>query len=193
MHASADNQADPSYRDVAGVVVSRDAIARRLDELAREITDRYGGREITLLAVMTGALVFLADLIRRLAMPLRVAVTSVSSYPGGATRTHGPKLVAPPSLDVAGRDVLIIDDILDSGGTLDELTRVIGAMGPTSVRTCVLLAKDRPDLSDRFKVDFVGFEVADEFVVGYGLDHDNLYRNLPEICVLKGHAQEDRP
>ena len=181
------------WRDVARVLVPRERIALRLDELAAEISARYDGREITLLAVLTGSLVFLADLIRRLPMPLRVDVISVRSYPDRATRSRGPCILGAPEIDVRGRDVLIVDDILDSGRTLRALRRHVEALGPASVRIAVLLRKRRPRRRAAAGADFVGFDVPDRFVVGYGLDFDNLYRNLPDICVLRPHEAEGQP
>ena len=174
--------------NIARVVVPGSAIARRVAELAEEISACYDGREITILAVLTGSLVFLADLMRRLTMPLRIGVVSVSSYVGRAATAEAPRITIPLDGDLSGRDVLILDDILDSGRTLRALCDLVEKQNVASLKTCVLLRKNRPDLSDRPAVDFVGFGVGDEFVVGYGLDYDNLYRNLPDVCVLKGFA-----
>jgi len=173
---------------VGRLLVGRRAIAARVAELAAEIAGQYADREVTLLAVLTGSVVFLADLIRGLPLRLRLEVVSVRSYPGEATESRGPDFISQVPSDLAGKDVLIIDDILDSGQTLGALFRAVGEQNPSSLRTCVLLRKDRPDLSDRPRPDFVGFEVADEFVIGYGLDFGDLYRNLPDICVLKQGA-----
>ena len=175
-------------RDIARVVISRDRIARRVGELAEQIADCYGSRELTILAVLTGSLIFLADLVRSLPLVMRLDVTSVCSYPGDATRPSQPRLDLPPRADLAGKDVLILDDILDSGGTLRLLTDTLRRMSPASLRSCVLLRKNRPDLPDRLDVDFVGFDLDDEFVVGYGLDYNHLYRNLPDICLLSDRA-----
>ncbi len=172
--------------DAARVLVSRDEIARRVARLAGELVEAYPDREVTLVAVLTGALVFVADLIRRLPIRLRVEVARVSSYRGPATRAQDLRFALPLEADLAGREVLIVDDILDSGRTLSALVALVGAMRPASVRTCVLLRKSRPDVPERISPDFVGFDIPDEFAVGYGLDHDNLYRNLPDLCVLRG-------
>jgi hypoxanthine phosphoribosyltransferase len=165
------------------VVVTREQIAARVAQLAGQIAEHYRGRELSILAVMTGSLVFLADLIRKLPLVMRLEILSVSSYPDGAMRSRGVK-AGPLPADFRGKHVLIIDDILDTGSTIDALGRSVKAAGAASIRTCVLLRKrhPRPVLG---KADFVGLEIDDEFVVGYGLDYDNLYRNLPDICVLK--------
>jgi hypoxanthine phosphoribosyltransferase len=179
-------------QDIDRVVVSRSRIARRVDELAGQIAETYrndgADEELTVVAVMTGSLVFLADLIRRLPLRLKIEIASASSYPGASTTTRGPAIGVLPSEDLAGRHVLVVDDILDSGMTLRAIVDRLAGHRPESLRTCVLLAKDRPDLPERMRADFVGFSVAGDFVVGYGLDFDGLYRNLGDICVLKQRA-----
>jgi hypoxanthine phosphoribosyltransferase len=170
------------------VVVSAEEIRRRVDELARQIAECYKGKELVVLAVMTGALVFLADLIRRLPLMVRVSLVSACSYDGANTCSNGIQSIGEVSAMLTGRDVLIVDDILDSGRTLQALTDQVRRLAPRSVRTCVLLKKIRTG-SDRPAVDFLGFEIADEFVVGYGLDYDNWYRNLPDVCALECPSQ----
>lgn len=177
---------------LARVVVSADQIARRNRELGERIAGLYAGRELTIMAVLTGAMIFLADLIRQIPLQMRLDVVSISSYPGTATRSQGVRWQLPLSADLSGRHVLIVDDIVETGRTLEAMTDEIGQMAPASLRTCVLLRKQRPDLTRRHEPDLVGFDVPDEFVVGYGLDYDNLYRNVPEICVLRQHAETPR-
>ncbi|MFB3894628.1 MAG: hypoxanthine phosphoribosyltransferase [Phycisphaerae bacterium] len=181
------------YRDIARVAVPRRRIAAGVRRLASRIADAYPDGEVTILAVLTGSLIFLADLMRRLPLRMRVEVVSVVSYPGTAVRSRGAKVLGPVPASLRGRNVLIVDDILDSGRTLAKLLSAVAAQRPAAVRTCVLLRKRRPDLPRRPTADFVGFDVPDEFVVGYGLDFDNLYRNLPDICVLKRHARRGVP
>lgn len=182
------NSADPA---IARVLVPRDRIAQRVAELAGEITAFYKDKEITIVMVLTGALMLVADLVRHLDLPVRIEPVSVSSYPGQATRSQGPSFRLPPEKNLAGRDVLIVDDIYDSGLTMGFLTQAVTDAGATSVRSCVLLNKDRPDLETRpASPHFVGFDIPDAFVVGYGLDFDDLHRNLPDICVLAQHAEE---
>lgn len=150
--------------------------------MAREIGATYGSRPVTVIAVMTGSVILLADLVRQLAMPLRVGVLQASSYKGGTARG---KLTINADLmpDVAGRDVLLIDDIFDTGHTLEQVSQLVRDMGPTSVRSAVLLRKaGRQEVS--YLPDFVAFEIPDEFVVGYGLDYRDAYRNLPYIATL---------
>ncbi len=181
------------HQDIHHVVVSDQQIADRVDELAADIAACYEGMELTIMAVLTGSLIFLADLIRKMPVRMRLDLVSISSYPGDSTVSRGPRWLLPISADLRGRHVLILDDILDTGRTLDAMKSAIAGMGPASLKTCVLLRKDRPDVSDRFEPDFVGFDIANEFVVGYGLDFDYIYRNLPQICVLNEHAQGESP
>jgi hypoxanthine phosphoribosyltransferase len=177
--------------ELGPVVIARDRIAARVGTLADEIAACYGQAELTVLVVLTGAVVFVADLVRRLPMRVRQEAVRVRSYPGRATRSQGPTFLLPPSADLVGRDVLIVDDILDSGRTLAALGKAVSARRPASLRTCVLLQKRRADLPGRPRADFVGFEIGDEFVVGYGLDYDNRYRDLPDIRVLAGARSEE--
>lgn len=189
--------------DIEQVLISRERIAQRIEELARQITDDLrpkGGREdaedpgdaedsaqITLVPILTGSIIFVSDLIRRLPLPMRIGLVSVSSYPGRATASQGARLDAalgglPTSLE--GSHVLVLDDILDSGGTLKLVCDLIRQRRPASLRTCVLLRKQRPEALS-FPVDYVAFDIPDVFVVGYGLDLDGYYRNLPDIVTLK--------
>lgn len=181
------------YPDIARVLLSREQIADRVHQLSRRIAQRYEGGELTIVGVLTGSLVFLADLIRELSLPVRVSMVTIRSYPGEATRSQGPRLVLPPEEDLAGRNVLLLDDILDGGETLALLARTVEAMAPASLASCVLLYKDRPDRPDRIRPQYVGFDIPDEFVVGYGLDFGDRYRNLPDICVLKSLSETRGP
>jgi hypoxanthine phosphoribosyltransferase len=151
--------------------------------LADDIQRVYGNRALTVVAVMTGAVVLLADLIRQLEMPLRVGVIGASSYRGGMS--SGPLTVdTQMMIDIQDRDVLLVDDIFDTGRTLEGLIERVRGLGARSVRTAVLLHKQRPT-HVVVRPDFVAFEIPDEFVVGYGLDYQDLYRNLPFLGVLE--------
>lgn len=157
----------------------RDGVGR----LAHEIDAFYGDRPLTVVAVMTGSLVLFADLIRMLSMPLRVGVIQASSYRGGTTAgelTIDRRMM----IDVAGRDVLLVDDIFDTGRTLQRLLEEVREMKAASVRSAVLLHKQR-EHDVQLRPDFVAFEIPDEFVVGYGLDYQDHYRNLPFLGVLE--------
>ena len=170
--------------DIERVLFDETAIHRRLDELAAQILEDYRQRELTVIAVLTGSLMFVADLLRRIPVPLKLDCLGVVSYHGKA-QTSGEvifKQVALP--DVVGRDVLILDDIVDSGHTLAAIREKLESAKPHSIRVCVLLSKKK----QRYRhvdADYVGFEIEDEFVVGYGLDFMERYRNLPYIGVLR--------
>ncbi len=179
-------------QDIARIVVSRDQIARRIEELAGEITECYRGKELTVLVLLKGSVVFLADLIRRLPLKIRLEMMSASSYPAGAVDSQELRFAVPAEAELAGKDVLIVDDILDTGRTLRAICQEVKSRKSGSVRTCVLLKKDRPETVDRIEPDFCGFAIEPEFVVGYGLDFNDLYRNLPDICTLQPHVLTGR-
>jgi hypoxanthine phosphoribosyltransferase len=150
--------------------------------LAEEINAAYGARPLTIIGVLTGSVVLMADLIRKLEMPLRVGVVQTSSYRGserGALTINHEMM-----LDITGRDVLLIDDIFDTGHTLAEVTQLMNDLGPTSLKSAVLLLKTGCQLVD-WKPEFVAFDIPNEFVVGYGLDFNDEYRNLPFLACLE--------
>lgn len=173
------------------VLLSEAEVENGVRRMADEIVRCYGQSPLTILAVMTGSVVLLADLIRLLNMPLRVGVLQASSYRGATERGD---LVVNLDLmpDVVGRDVLVLDDIFDTGHTLDRIVRLLREAGVRSLRTAVLLRKaGRQQVS--MQPDFVGFEIPDEFVVGYGLDYADAYRNLPHIAVLSAEEIARKP
>lgn len=169
------------------VLITEADIRKRVDALAADIARAYAGQPLTIVGVLTGCLVFLADLIRRLDLPLRIALVQASSYRGTAT-TAGQLHVQDELLpDLKGRHILLIDDILDTGRTLKHMVGHLRSLGTASVRTAVLLRKEgRQEVE--IEPDFVGFRIPNEFVVGYGLDYDDEHRNLPHIAVLDGPA-----
>jgi hypoxanthine phosphoribosyltransferase len=169
------------------VLLSAEQIQTRVGELARQIAADYHGQPLTIVGVLTGSLVFLADLVRRLDLPLRIGLIQASSYRGAVTapgELHvGPDLVP----DVRGRHVLLLDDILDTGQTIGHLVRHLRDLGSLSVRVAVLLRKlGRQTVA--LEPDYSGFDIPDAFVVGYGLDYNDEYRNLPYIAVLPAPA-----
>jgi hypoxanthine phosphoribosyltransferase len=174
--------------DIDKVLISHRQIAQRIEEMARQITadhlNEAGEGEVTIVPILTGAMIFCADLIRHIPIAMKIGLMTVSSYPGASIRTQGSSLIGKQVGDISGRHVLLVDDILDSGGTLKLVVPELRALKPASVKTCVLLRKDRPSARE-VQADYVGFEIPDEFVVGYGLDFDDYYRNLPDIVTLK--------
>lgn len=183
------------HRDIERVLISQQQIARRVGELARMITADHsppklpGAAELTIVPVLSGAMIFCADLIRQIPIAMQIGMMTVSSYPGRSVRTQGAQVVAQQLGNVRGRHVVLLDDILDSGQTIRLVRSVLREQGAASVRTCVLLRKDRPAARD-VPVDYVGFDIPDAFVVGYGLDFNNYYRNLPDIVTLRESAIE---
>jgi hypoxanthine phosphoribosyltransferase len=175
--------------DLERVLFDEPAIHRRLDDMAAQISNDYRDRELTVIAVLHGSLMFVADLLRRIPLPLKLDCLSVASYHGKA-QTSGnvvsKEITAP---DVADRDVLILDDILDSGHTLATIRERLETAKPHSIRVCVLLTKKK-QRAQEVHTDYVGFEIDDEFVVGYGLDFRERYRNLPYIGVLRRELLE---
>jgi hypoxanthine phosphoribosyltransferase len=170
--------------DLKRVLFNEPAIQRRLDEMAAQISEDYRDRELTVIAVLNGSLMFMADLLRRIPLPLKLDCLSVASYHGKA-QTSGEVIFNQIALpDVRDRHVLLLDDILDSGGTLSAIRERLKTVKPRSIRICVLLQKRKPR-PQPVEADYVGFEIADEFVVGYGLDFMERYRNLPCIGVLR--------
>ena len=170
--------------DLDRVLFHETTILSRLDEIAAQISKDYARKELTVIAVLNGSLMFMADLLRRIPLPLKLDCLSVASYHGKA-QTSGEvifKQIALP--DVQNRHILILDDILDSGHTLAGIREKLETAGPRSIRICVLLSKMKRRARE-VDADYLGFEIEDEFVVGYGLDHDERYRNLPCIGVLR--------
>jgi hypoxanthine phosphoribosyltransferase len=164
-------------------LLSEDSLRAGVEEMASAITARYGNQPLTIVAVMTGSLVLLADLIRRLNMPIRVSLIQASSYRGG-TESGELWIREDMMLDVTSRHVLIIDDIFDTGRTLSAVVQCVSTMEPASVATAVLLHKQGRQRVEMVP-DFVAFNIPDEFVVGYGLDYQDLYRNLPYLAILE--------
>jgi hypoxanthine phosphoribosyltransferase len=165
------------------VLIPAERIQERVSELAGEIARSYHGRSVTVVGVLTGCLLFTADLIRRLDLPLRVAFITASSYRGGTTIAGSLQIRDDLLPDIAGRHVLVLDDILDTGKTLTAVVAHLRGRGAASVKVGVLLRKlGRQEVP--LEPDFVGFTIPDRFVIGYGLDYNDEYRHLPYIGVL---------
>jgi hypoxanthine phosphoribosyltransferase len=178
----------PAHADLGAILVSEVAIKRRLKKLGEEIMATYGNEEITAISIINGAIIFTAGLLREIRNPVRLDCIRITSYRNETKSIGKPQILHSLTLDISDRHVLLIDDILDTGKTLAMVVQVIKKLGPTSVRTCVLLEKNGRREVD-FEPDFVGFKIPDKFVVGYGLDFAERYRNLPCIGVLKAHLQ----
>lgn len=173
--------------DIRKILFHESTILSRLDELAHEIATEYDGKDLTVIAILNGSFIFMADLLRRIPLPLQVDCLSVSSYHGTQStgRVNFRQSEVP---DFAGRHVVVLDDILDSGHTLHAICeRFAETKSAASLKTCVLLRK-QVDRAKEVRADYVGFDIPNEFVVGYGLDYMERYRNLPFIGVLNEDA-----
>ena len=167
------------------VIVSEEELQRRIAELGRSITDDYAGRPPLLVGVLKGAFMFMSDLARAIDLPVEFDFMAVSSY-GSATKTSGVvRIVKDLDIDLGGRHVLVVEDIVDSGLTLSYLRRNLMARNPASLEVCALLVKEGMQRNDP-DLAYTGFRIPSDFVVGYGLDAAERYRNLPYICVYEG-------
>ncbi|MBL9140547.1 MAG: hypoxanthine phosphoribosyltransferase [Phycisphaerae bacterium] len=175
-------------------LISAQQIAERLPAMAREIESASGDAgdsgDLVIVPVMTGAFIFAADLVRHMPIRMRISLVAVSSYPGTATSSQGVRPLGAVPQELRGRRVLLVDDVLDSGRTLNYLRETCMAQQPSWFGTAVLLRKAIPSAMAT-RCEFVGFDIPDEFVVGYGLDYDGFYRNVPDVRVL--HPEGSAP
>ncbi|MBO4539832.1 MAG: hypoxanthine phosphoribosyltransferase [Clostridia bacterium] len=172
------------YEDIESVLLDRDTIHARIKEMAAELEKDYRGESVVMICILRGASVFFCDLVRELDLDVRFEFMSVSSYGAGTTSSGEVRIVKDINAPLSGKNVIIVEDIIDSGNTLSYLKRLLEQRNPKSLKICALL--DKPS---RRKVelqgDYVGFTVEDKFLVGYGLDYAEKYRNLKDIGVLK--------
>ena len=178
------------HGDIGQVLISEEDIRAKVGELGATISADYAGRAVTLVSVLKGSLPFMADLMRAINVPVQIDLMEVSSYGGATTETSGlVRILKDLSSSISGRDVLIVEDIIDTGLTLNYLLRYLRGKNPTSLRICALLDKPARRLVE-IPIDYRGFTIPDEFVVGYGLDFGEFYRNLPYIGVLRRELYE---
>lgn len=181
---------EQGHHRVGKVLIDKDRIAQRVREMGAELARRLdadGGSAggVVLIPILTGAVVFVADLIRHMPVKMSLGLVTVSSYPGATVESKGARIRGELPKNLGGKRVVIVDDILDTGQTLSVVTSLVREQNPAGVRVCVLLRK--PPLARKvpFEADHVGFDIPDRFVVGYGLDYNGYYRNLPEIAELE--------
>ncbi len=173
------------HDDVAEILLTEDEIQAKVRELGAQITTDFAGKHLTLVSVLKGSLPFMADLMRAISLPVRIDLMEVSSYGGSTTESSGlVRILKDLSASIVDEDVLIVEDIIDTGLTLNYLVRYLRGKAPASLRICTLLDKPARRLVD-IPVDYTGFTIPDQFVVGYGLDYGELYRNLRYVGVLK--------
>ena len=182
---------DNMKEDVLRVLLSEDEIREKVRELGGKITADYKNSNLMLVTVLKGAVVFLADLMRQIDVPAEIDFMVVSSYGSGVKSSGVVKIVKDLDVPLAGKDILIVEDILDSGLTLSYIKELLESRGPRSIRIATLLDKPSRRKVD-LQADYIGFSVPDEFVIGYGLDYDEKYRNLPFVGVLKPCVYENK-
>ena len=182
----------PSVEGMFGKpIVTQEEMRMRIRELGRQITADYTEKDLVLVGILKGAFAFYADLARAIRLPLRVDFLVVSSYAGRAKSKGKIKVLTDLTEDIAGRDVLLVEDIVDSGRTVQYLRKTLGSKKPKSIQVCALLNKpDRRDVD--VVIDYVGFNIPNKFVIGYGLDYQQKYRNLPYLAVLGRVDEEGR-
>ena len=172
------------HKDVKEILFSEEQLKERVAQIAAQIDRDYAGKELMLVSVLRGSFIFMADLVRAITVPCRVDFMAVSSYGSGTVSSGQVQITKDLSEDITGRHLLVVEDILDSGNTLSYLLEVLRARKPASIRLCTLL--DKPERRVKsVQLDYTGFTIPDAFVVGYGLDYDEYYRNLPYIGVLR--------
>lgn len=171
-------------RDISKVLLTERELSDRIRELGKEITRDYNGKPLHLVGILKGSVVFMTDLMRTIDLPLTMDFMAVSSYGSGVKTSGVVQVIKDLSTPIEGKDVLIVEDILDSGLTLSYIKELLESRGPRSIRIATLLDKPSRRKVD-LQADYIGFSVPDEFVIGYGLDYDEKYRNLPYIGILK--------
>ena len=178
------------YKDLDRVLITKDEIAAKVRELGQQITRDYAGKQPVLVCILKGASVFFTDLIREIDLPLTLDFMAISSY-GSATKTSGVvRILKDLDNDILGKDVIVVEDIVDTGITLSYLTKTLMQRGAKSLRIATLLDKPARRVVRDLKVDYMCFDIPDAFVVGYGLDYNQTYRNLPDIGVLSPKIYE---
>ena len=184
------NNSSKLYQDLDRILVTREEIASRVRDLGRRITQDYEGKEPVMICILKGASIFFADLIREIDLPVTTDFMAISSY-GSATKTTGVvRVMKDLDRDILGRDVIVVEDIVDSGITLNYLRQILLQRGAASLKIATLLDKPARRKVQDLNVDYVCFDIPDAFVVGYGLDYDQVYRNLPDIGVLSPRIYE---
>jgi len=176
-------------RDIEKVLISKGELEKIVERLGREISRDYAGKTPLVVSVLKGAFIFVADLVREMDIPCTMDFMSVSSYGAGTSSSGEVKIIKDLDTNIEGRHVIVVEDILDSGVTLSYLLKLLAARNPASISLCVLF--DKPARHKKpVSIQYKGADVPDEFIVGYGLDYNEKYRNLPEICVLRPEAYQ---
>ncbi|MBQ8731272.1 MAG: hypoxanthine phosphoribosyltransferase [Oscillospiraceae bacterium] len=170
--------------DIERILVTEEELAAKVAEIGAKITEDYAGKDLLLVSVLKGSVVFMADLMRAVNLPIEIDFMAVSSYGSGVKTSGVVKILKDLDVDVAGRHILLVEDILDSGMTLQYIMEMLSQRGAADIKICTLL--DKPERRKvNIQADYFGFVIPDKFVVGYGLDYDETYRNIPYVGVLK--------
>lgn len=177
--------------DIKSVLYSEEAIREMTKKLGKQITEDYKDKKPLVVCILTGAVLFMTDLVREIDTYLEMDFMDVSSYGDGTVSTGDVKIIKDLDKSVKGRDVLIVEDIIDTGKTLQRITEILSMREANSIKVCTLFDKPARRTEDDIKADYVGFEVPNEFIVGYGLDYAGVYRNLPYVGVLKPEVYEN--
>ena len=170
--------------DIERILVTKEELNTKVTEMGRKISEDYNGKDLLMVSVLKGSVIFMADLMRAVTIPVTIDFMSVSSYGSGTKSTGVVKIIKDLDADIEGKDLLLVEDILDSGNTLFYLRKMLMDRHPNSIKIATLLDKPERRTAD-IHADYSGFQIPDKFVVGYGLDYDQKYRNFPEIGVLK--------
>ena len=177
------------FEDIGKILYSEEEISKNVKRIGEQISRDYEGKKLLLVSVLKGSIVFMADLMRAITIPCAIDFMAISSY-GSGTTPGAVRLIKDLGVDISGMDVLIVEDILDSGNSLSYTIELLKARKPASIKICTLLDKPDRRQAKHIQADYVGKVIPDEFVVGYGLDYDEKYRNLPYIGVLKPEVYE---
>ncbi len=177
-------------KDLEKVLLTEEEISKMISGLGKQISEDYKGKNLLLVSVLKGSIVFMADLMRSITIDCKIDFMAVSSYGSGTESTGRVKIIKDLDIDLEGYDLLIVEDILDSGNTLYNLKKLLMGRNPKSIKICTFLDKPARRTAD-IKADYVGIEIPDDFVVGYGLDYDEKYRNLPCLGILKRRVYEN--
>ncbi len=176
--------------DIQEILISKERIRRAIKKIGLQIDRDYKDKNLLLVSVLKGSIVFMADLMRAISLPCQIDFMAVSSYGSGTTSSGAVKILKDLDIDLEGFDVLIVEDILDSGKTLSYILEILKSRNPASLKICTLFDKPERRQVD-LDADYKGFRVPDKFIVGYGLDYDEFYRNLPYVAVLKPEIYGD--
>lgn len=177
------------YADLEKILISQDELEKRINELAKQLSEDYKGKRPLMVAILKGSIMFYTDLVRAMTIPVEMDFMAISSYGNGTKSSGEVKMIKDLDRKIENKDVIVVEDIVDSGYTLSYLKRLLYTRRPSSVKTCTLLDKfERREVD--IMPDYKGFDIGNEFVVGYGLDFAETYRNLPEIGVLKPEVYE---